>query len=213
MNNKRLEKTIDFLTDLLFPKFCINCGKEGAYLCQDCRALMNISEHQYCLCEKPKVTSTGKCTQCQNKSLDGLYFAVSPQDQILQKILYEYRQNSVKDLSETLASLIITHLRLLDNPQPWEDKKLITVPTPKDKIKKQGFDPTLKIAESLSEQLQLPLIESALKTDFKIKKKVKGKKLLLAGITYENNEMNQWAELLKQNQAKEVWGITVTRTK
>ncbi len=33
----------NFLLDLLFPKFCLSCQKEGSYLCQDCQSCLEIS--------------------------------------------------------------------------------------------------------------------------------------------------------------------------
>lgn len=211
MNNKRLEKITSFLTNLLFPKFCVNCGKEGSYLCRDCLALADILEHQYCLCEEPHVAS--KCKQCQDKNLDGLYFAAPPKNSVLQKLLYEYQQNSVKDASKALASLIITHFQLLNNPQPWKEKELIAVPSSEEEIRKKGFDPALEIAKVLHNRLEIPLLKDTLQSNFQIKKPVKGKKLFLVNVSYKGEIMEQWTEVLKQHQAKEVWGVTVTREK
>jgi len=33
----------NFILDLFFSKLCFGCQKEGAYLCQDCRAILGIS--------------------------------------------------------------------------------------------------------------------------------------------------------------------------
>jgi len=212
MNNKSgLEKLSSFLTNLLFPKFCINCGREGTYLCRDCKTLVNVVEHQYCLCDNPK-PSVNKCNECRQKNLDGLYFAAPPQNEVLQKLLYEYEEILVKDLSRTLASLIITHFHLLNNPQPWRKKELVVVPSPEAKRKRLGFDPNLEIAKALSNRLKIPLLE-ILKPNFEIEQSVKNKKLFLVKITYKGKEMEQWAQVLKQNQAEEVWGVTITRTK
>ena len=47
-----------FLLDLFFPKFCLGCQKEGTYLCDDCRMLLDIAEFDYCLCDTKPVRIT-----------------------------------------------------------------------------------------------------------------------------------------------------------
>jgi len=42
-----IQKTEKFILDLFFPKFCLGCQKEGTYLCDDCRTLLDISEYNY----------------------------------------------------------------------------------------------------------------------------------------------------------------------
>lgn len=212
MNNKSgLQKVCSLLADLLFPKFCLNCGREGTYLCPDCRALIDVLEHRYCLCEQPRLTLDGKCKNCRDKSLDGLYFAVPPSDKLLQKLLHEYRVNLVKDLAGPLASLIITHFHLLNNPQPRADKELVVVPTARTEVKEKGFDPTLKIAEVLSERLKIPLLEETLQPNFEVAKPVEGKELFLFDFVYRGEDMERWARVLKQHRAEQVWGLTATR--
>ena len=48
-------KTKEFLLDLFFPKLCLGCQKEGLYLCDDCRALLDVSEYNYCLCDSKPI--------------------------------------------------------------------------------------------------------------------------------------------------------------
>ena len=66
--------------DLFFPKFCLGCKKERTYLCDDCRALLDIlnSIIAYVTDQSrlPPESKTGKCSRCQDKKLSGLYFAL-----------------------------------------------------------------------------------------------------------------------------------------
>lgn len=50
--NKNIEKIKEFSLELLFPSFCLGCKKEGTYLCHDCKSTLEISEYNYCLCNK-----------------------------------------------------------------------------------------------------------------------------------------------------------------
>jgi hypothetical protein len=84
-------KTKTFFKDLLFPKFCLGCNREGDFLCEDCRELLDINQYNYCLCEKPKRlppgTVTGKCPSCKNKKLSGLFSALSYKEKKFNKKL------------------------------------------------------------------------------------------------------------------------------
>jgi competence protein ComFC len=106
----------DFILDIIFPKFCIGCEKEETYLCEDCKSCLEISEQIFCLCEKPnRLIQDGKCNKCRFKKLDGLYFAVSYQNQLVKKLIHQFKYEPlIKELSKPLADLIISHFLLLN---------------------------------------------------------------------------------------------------
>jgi len=120
---KYLSSAKEFLVDLLFPKFCINCGREGSYLCQDCLSLIDILEIQYCpFCALPKIVIDGKtCNSCKNsKRLTGLYCATSYDNFIVKKTINQLKYEPyIKELSKSLASLIIAHLISLNKLMYW----------------------------------------------------------------------------------------------
>jgi predicted amidophosphoribosyltransferase len=102
-------KPKQFLLDLFFPKFCLGCRKEGLYLCDDCRAILDIGEFDYCLCGKNPLRlpaeqkKHGKCPRCRDKALSGLYFALSYKEkQLTKKLILQFKyQPHIKDLAKT----------------------------------------------------------------------------------------------------------------
>src|ERR1700733_11380366 len=43
-----------FVLDTLFPITCLCCGKEGSFICVDCKSLLKPVPHQICIaCQKP----------------------------------------------------------------------------------------------------------------------------------------------------------------
>lgn len=115
-------KIKDFLSDLLFPRFCLGCNKEGTYLCDDCKATLEISEHQYCLCDKnalriPPGKKQGKCNKCSSKKLSGIFFALSYKEKPLTRkliLFFKYGPYYLKDLAKSLSLLITDHISLLE---------------------------------------------------------------------------------------------------
>ena len=131
------------LKDLLFPKFCLGCQKEGTYLCDDCRSLLDISEFNYCLCStKPLrlfADNQGKCQRCKDKKLSGLYSALPYKEKALtKKLIYQFKYKPyLKDLAKTLANVVAEHLLISGNNknQIWENGILVPVPLDKKKLK------------------------------------------------------------------------------
>jgi ComF family protein len=161
-----------FLLNIFFPKFCFSCHHEGNYLCQDCKALLEISQYRYCLCKRPKRSiSRGKCLKCQHKKLTGLYFAVDYQNILIKKLIQKFKYKPfIKELAKPLASLIITHFQLLDNKPnffyPVRNRRssnganfvLIPIPLSQKRLKWRGFNQAVEISKELSKTLEVPLI-------------------------------------------------------
>ena len=220
-------KFLNFLLDLFFPRFCLSCQKEGSYLCQDCQATLEISRfHQ----------------QYSTQNLRDLYFALNYQSPLIKNLIQKFKyQPFVKELAFNLASLIIEHFQLLDNPPPFYGGEknfiLIAVPLEKRKLKWRGFNQAEEIAKELSFFLKIPLISDCLiktkdtiaqvelkaearkeniKGVFLVKNKdlIKEKKILLVDDVYTTGStMEEAARVLKEAKAKEIIGIVVARAK
>jgi len=169
--DKSLYKSGEFLLDLMFPKFCLGCQKEGAYLCDDCRALLEISEFNYCLCNSkpqrlPPNSKLGKCNRCQDKRLSGLFFALPYKERALtRKLIYQFKyQPYLKDLAKTLAGILIEHFVLSgkNTDEVWNNGILVPIPLDKKKIKIRGYNQSEELAKELSMVLQIPIISDVL---------------------------------------------------
>jgi len=163
-------KIKNFFLDLFFPKFCLGCNREGDFLCQDCRAALDICQYNYCLCDKPKRlpadSQSGKCSLCQTKKLDGLFYALSYQEkQLTKKLIYQFKyQPYLKELSKDLASLIAEHLILSgkNTDQIWQDAILIPVPLHKKKFNERGYNQSQELAKELSKILKISVASNCL---------------------------------------------------
>ena len=228
----------EILLDILFPKFCIGCGKEGTYLCEDCFYLIEILERQYCpFCQVPKIVLDGKtCPLCRkSKKLTGLFCATSYENFLIKKIICEYKYSLIKELAIPLSLLIIIHFYNLGKLKNFSDFILIPVPLHKKKLKNRGFNQAEEIAKELSKFLNISLLSNGLlkiretKSQTELQKEdreknVKGafvctKKSLVAGrkillvddIFTTGATMEECARVLKEAGAKEVWGVVVAR--
>ena len=228
----------DFILDLLFPKFCFGCGKEGEYICEDCLAIIEILEYHFCPgCQKRTINGE-TCPSCKKSTkLNGLYFAAPYQNALVKKMITQFKYEPfIRELKKPLADLIITHFQLCEKiKSDFSDFILAPVPLERKRMKWRGFNQSEEIAKELADYLEIPLINDAL---FKIKEtlaqidltgeereenikgvfsiknieKIVRKRILLVDDVYTTGStMNECARVLKEAGAKEVWGVAVAR--
>ncbi len=238
MIKKNLLLIKNLILDILFPKFCVNCGREGTYLCEDCLAVIDVSEYQYCaFCYPAKIVLNGKtCNSCKKrKKLDELFCATSYDEKIVKKMLRLFKYEPfAKELSKPLSDLIITHFQILGKIP--EIDLIIPVPLHKNKLKNRGFNQSEKIALFIARFLKKPLLTQGL---IKIKKTndqmsltktqrqknlnnaflcvnpemIKGKKILLVDdILTTGTTIEECAQILKRAGAHRVCATVVARS-
>jgi len=227
-----------FFLNLFFPRFCFGCQREGSYLCQDCQGVLEILESHYCLCKEAiRLPEAGKCRKCGSKKLNGLSFALSYQNNLAKKLIQQFKYEPfIKELSKTLASLIISHFQLTEKQKTdFSDFLLIPVPLDKKRLKWRGFNQSEEIGKELAKYFAVPLMtdillktkstlpqvelsdlerEENIKGAFwvKNKEKIKGRKILLVDDVYTTGStLEESARLLKEAGAKEVWGAVIAR--
>jgi len=150
---KHVDKCKNFLLELFFPSFCLGCQKEGTYLCQDCKATLDISELNYCL-------------YSNSQNLAGLYFALPYKERALtRKLIHQFKyQPYIKDLAKTLANLIIEHLIITgkNTDEIWQNSVLIPIPLDKNKLKSRGYNQAEELSKELSKILRVPTLANIL---------------------------------------------------
>lgn len=211
-----------FLADLLFPKACLNCGREGSYLCSDCEALLEISTlHR----------------NYATRNLADLYFPLAYQNPLIQKLLRQFKSEPfIKDLAEIFHSLIIKHFQVLDNQPDFANFVLIPVPLAQRRLKWRGFNQAEEIAKGLAELWSLEVLDNIL---FRIKDTLpqaelpeKQKKenvkdaflvknanllrnrgiILVDDVYHSGATMEEAARTLEEAGAEEIIGIVVARS-
>ncbi len=210
-----------FLLDVLFPKFCFNCGTEGSYLCQDCQAMLEIS---------------GFHQKYSTQNIDDLYFPLSHQNPLIKNLIHNFKTAPfVKDLAETLSYLIISHFELLDNKPDFSDFIIVPLPLTRKRHKWRGFNQAEEIGKVLARFFKINLISDCLmktketlpqikvtedrrkenvRNAFEVKNKdlIRNKNILLVDDVYlTGSTMEECAKVLKESRAKEIVGIVIAR--
>lgn len=211
----------NFIIDLLFPKFCFNCRKEGSYFCDDCKALLEIS---------------GFHQTFSTENLKDLYFVAAYQNPLIEKLIQRFKYEPfVKELAEPLASLIVAHFQLFEKLPDFSEFLLIPTPLEKKKLKRRGFNQAEEIGREIASFLKIPLISNCLikvkgtvpqvelsdqerkeniRNAFAVKNNelIKGRKILLVDDVYTTGStMEECAKILRIGGAKEIIGVVIAR--
>jgi len=207
----------EFILDILFPRFCLNCNREGSYLCPDCFSLIDISEKKYYFL----------------KNLNGLFCPTSYDNFIVKKLINQFKYPPyIKELAKPLASLIITYFKILGE-SGLQDFILVPIPLHKKKLKSRGFNQASEIAKELSKNLAIPFSDNVLikikptPAQVELKKEereknvretflcqkpeiIKNKKILLVDDVFTTGAtLEEAGRALRRAGASEVWGVVV----
>lgn len=126
--------------DLLCPHSCRGCGALGSVLCNCCKNYI-LDEHiNFCAnCKRPILHHA--CENCNSLPV----FSVGRRNELIGRLIEEYKYNSTRALKNVLADL-------LDGILPCFDGPVVVVPLPtiNRHIRERGFDHTLALARTLA---------------------------------------------------------------
>lgn len=219
------------LLDLIFPCFCVGCGKEGSWLCPNCLEEIIFVVSPTCP-QCGRLSENGSyCSKCQkNKSLEGIIVSAYYEEGPLKEAIHNFKYNSVKELSPFLANFLIKALETYQ----IEDIDLITwVPLYHKRQAQRGYNQAEILAREIAQRLDLKtgsLLKKIKKTKIQVKLKgperrknligafkvnnisLKSKRIILVDdITTTGTTLNECAKVLKKAGAKEVWGLVLAK--
>lgn len=156
-----LKKVRQYLLDLIFPKYCLGCKKEGWWLCADCLEKIKITEAGICPVCKQSSENGSVCRCCSSKSyLDGLWVLTDYEDCLVRDVLKAIKYDYICELSGCLGRLAEKYF--VRSPLDRKDVFLLPIPLQRRRYLERGFNQSEIIAKTLGNVLRLPLAEPLL---------------------------------------------------
>lgn len=229
-----MKKIFDYILDLLFPKFCVGCDKEGTWLCDKCRAKIILVKKPTC----PNcltLTKKGQfCPRCQKDThLTGLIVAAYYKEGPLKEAIHTYKYDGVFDLSHDLGKILVEVLK-----KQKLSKKLVIVPVPlhHKRQAKRGFNQAELLAKYIcanfdwemnkklvrfrqTQKTQAELSGQARRKNVRNifcwqgKTELRNKSIILVDDVYTTGAtLDECAKVLKEKaNVKQIWGLVLAK--
>lgn len=218
--------------DILFPKFCAGCGRQGLYLCPKCKFSQKIHGFICSVCEKPSIGGMTHQKCRSQESFDGAIFLFSyspPVSNLIKKLKYQRGLDLLNVLVEWSASQIAK--------QQLPHKRFVLIPIPLHPLREnwRGFNHVALLGERITnkmgwdydpnilERVKIRRTQAKLKGEerkenikdvFKVSSNrpfVYSSILLFDDVWTTGSTMKEAAKALKQAGAKFIWGLTIAR--
>lgn len=238
---KTLNHFRNWLADIIFPKFCLSCNKEGQHVCPDCFNRIKINCFPICYkCEKRSPNSQ-TCLKCRQKTaLNGLIVAGLWEDDLLRQMVYEFKYRFVKEIRKELGETLINYIKIHYQTLINNHTIFSFVPLNKRRQIWRGFNQAELLAREASNCFDLPLMDlldrkrntspqAEAKTQYKRKNNIK-QAFALKEITdyplsfFEDKTifivddicttgatLEECAKMIKPLKPKEIWGLVLAR--
>lgn len=149
-----------FLADVLFPFFCVGCGREGEILCDTCRAGIEWYGSRECVfC--PRNTDVffhrNVCRECTfEQSIEAVIVATHYHERVIRDLIYQLKYEYVERVALVLGELLFAYG---DENKLWEKYSgftLVPVPLHQRRFFERGFNQSELITLVLSRLLDFP---------------------------------------------------------
>ena len=218
--------------DLLFPRWCIGCGKEGALICPACARTLPIVAPPLCpLCGLPQPSGV-LCPSCVKwrADIDGIRSPFRFEGTVRQAV-HQLKYRNIRTLAEPLAGFLNYYLIA----HAVRGDVLVPVPLHVKRIRERGYNQSALLASELSKLNGIPVIDDCLERRVQTppqartatvderrnnvaeaficrNNSLQGRQVILIDdVATSGATLNACATALKESGAASVWGLTVAR--
>ena len=224
------------IADFLFPKYCLNCKRQGHYICSSCIKRVGYLKNICIECQKPSVDGLTH-TKCRRAwGLEGL-ISIWNYSGVIRQAILKLKYNFVFEVAEVLVDYIDQTLTRKNIAFP-KDIILVTIPLHRRRKNWRGFNQVEKVGSLLAKRRGWQFLSDLLvrkkagrpQTElkgrqrkeniigvFNFNKKYKSmianpRLIILFDDVYTTGAtIKEAAKVLKRNGAKRVWGLTIVR--
>ncbi len=155
----QLTKLKGIALDILFPQWCVGCGREGDFLCPSCRRTLPQIMPPLCPRCGQSQPSGILCPGCVSwqAHIDGIR---SPFrfDGVIRQAIHQLKYRNLRALAIPLAGLLQDYLAA--NPIPGEG--LVPVPLHPKRLRERGYNQSSLLAQELGKLTNLPTVDDCL---------------------------------------------------
>lgn len=217
----RAGKIKEALLDAIFPKLCINCKKEGSYICRDCYLYLSEADFICPICGDFSFSGKTHEKCLDTRSLDGL-ISIWDYEGVIKKALLKIKEERLFHIAEEITDMALFFM--FENKERFstflsfllsKNTVLTYVPISKKRKKFIGFNHSDVLANKISKMFNVKKVKLLEKTkDGKIlciKKSNIKNVVIIDDFWVSGSTMKECSKILKENGIKKIWGFTVAK--
>ena len=224
------------ITDLFFPKKCLECGRAGSYICASCIAKLETLSQVCVECGRPAIDGMTHISCKRPLSLDGLIF-VWPYGGVVRKAILALKYKYAKEIAEELASYCVLFLQKRKVVLPPKST-LIPIPLYWYRENWRGFNQVEEIGKLVAKDMNWDFAPDIIvrkhlkKPQAQLRKEERSKNIrgvfslnpkiqpliinhqsliLFDDVFTTGSTLKEATKVLKRNGVKNVWGLTIAR--
>jgi len=216
--------------DLIFPKTCLGCGKEGKYICENCLARVKLLKPACPYCEKASIDGFTH-VKCRKKyGLDSLT-SIWDYEGVIKKAILALKYKYSTEAGRELSSLFVRELK---KSNLIKEGTLVPIPIHWQRENVRGFNQSVEIGRVVAKEMGWGFIPNLLvknrTTMSQVELSVEERKQNLKGvfslspgfkmsdsiILFDDvfttgSTLKEAAKVLKHAGVQKVWGLTIAR--
>ena len=220
------------IIDWIYPKICVGCGREGEYICENCRGKLVMPAAVCPECNEPSVAGWvhGRCRK--RRGTDRLMVGL-PYRGVVQKCLKNVKYKSSWDVIQTLGEI---WMKKIDPRRETLGTAVVTsVPMYEVKERARGFNQAELFAKMIATEWGAPYaelltrgretkpmwgldkkqrkenVEGAFQLNHYTNKSINYLIILVDDVWTTGATMRECASVLKRGGVREVWGVALAR--
>ncbi len=219
---KFIKKAIKNIVEIIFPVYCLGCGKEGFWICRQC-----VKKIQYINTQTPS-------PKLDKTNLSHLFIVCNYQDKIIQKGIHLLKYQYARDLRMFFRQ-VLTNSTLQGMVFGRKECLIIPIPLHQKRKRFRGFNQSDILAQEIAALLKIPCKTDILirkrdtrpqvglnlsqrniniKEAFKVRNNLEispESVILIDDVYTTGSTMNEAAKVLKKAGIKEVNGIVIAK--
>ena len=148
-----LTRVAEPLLDLILPRTCAGCGREGGYLCDECESTIpRLGPPQCSVCSAPSRSSLCAWCQSANQPFNGIT-APYRWTGVVQELVYSLKYRNGRASAPRLAGLMSAHLA----DEPITADVIAPVPLHPSRERERGYNQSELLARGISNLTGIPI--------------------------------------------------------